>query len=271
MQMIWEIQFDGRIQSDPRRHVTDFLEISSLFQYDETQEEAVKLMTFPFSLSGKAKTWLKELDEGTITSWNKLREAFVSRYFSLEKFKRLLNEIHNFHQFEHETFIDAWLHMKEMLHTYYGHGLRNHQAIIENLKRQFGYIEKIMRTESPPRTTNTKPRHEIFYKPPSIRNENDKGDVEFIEEDKIKPIPTMPSPKLINSNSPTVSPFLKDCTVHIQYTQGIMKENVFEKDVLSNDVGDMELKSIDGIGIGRMTNKEIKKDDKGMLKEPKKE
>ncbi|GJU79165.1 hypothetical protein Tco_1276235 [Tanacetum coccineum] len=74
---------------------------------------------------------------------------------------------------------------------------------------------------------------------PQSRNENDKGDVEFIEEDK--------------------------------YTQGIMKENVFEKDVLSNDVGDMELKSIDGIGIGRMTNKEIKKDDKGMLKEPKKE
>ncbi|GJR98715.1 hypothetical protein Tco_0270889 [Tanacetum coccineum] len=57
----------------------------------------------------------------------------------------------------------------------------------------------------------------------------------------------------------------------IQYTQGIMKENVFEKDVLSNDVGDIELKSIDGIGIGRMTNREIKKDDKGMLKEPKKE
>ncbi|GKE56077.1 hypothetical protein Tco_1495262, partial [Tanacetum coccineum] len=119
-----------------------------------------------------------------------------------------------------------------------------------------------MRTESPHHTTNTKPKHEIFYKPPSIRNANDKGDVEFIEEDKVKPIPTMPSLKLINSNSPTVSPFLKDYTVHILYTQGIMKENVFEKDVLSNDVGDIELKSIDGIGIGRMTNREIKKDDK---------
>ncbi|GJV16712.1 reverse transcriptase domain-containing protein [Tanacetum coccineum] len=81
--MIQDIQFDGRIRSDPHRHVVDFLEISNLFQYGENQEEVVNLRTFPFSLSGEAKTWLNELDEGTITSWNKLREAFVSRYFSL--------------------------------------------------------------------------------------------------------------------------------------------------------------------------------------------
>ncbi|GKG34814.1 hypothetical protein Tco_0437510, partial [Tanacetum coccineum] len=46
--------------------------------YDENQEEAVKLRTFPFSLSGEAKTWLNKLNEGTITSWNELRETFVS-------------------------------------------------------------------------------------------------------------------------------------------------------------------------------------------------
>ncbi|GJV38896.1 reverse transcriptase domain-containing protein [Tanacetum coccineum] len=87
MQMIRDNQFDGRIWSDPHRHVADFLEISSLFQYGENHEEAVILRTFPFSLSGEAKTWLNELDEGTITSWNELREAFISRQFSPAKFK----------------------------------------------------------------------------------------------------------------------------------------------------------------------------------------
>ncbi|GKC98552.1 hypothetical protein Tco_1168827, partial [Tanacetum coccineum] len=68
MQMIRDNQFDGRIRSDPHRHIADFLEISNLFQYIENQEEAVMLRTFPFSLSGEAKTWLNELDKGTITS-----------------------------------------------------------------------------------------------------------------------------------------------------------------------------------------------------------
>ncbi|GKC09403.1 reverse transcriptase domain-containing protein [Tanacetum coccineum] len=81
------------------------------------------LRTFPFLLSGEAKTWLNELNEGTMAAWNEMREAFVSRYFSPIKFRRLLNEIHSFHQLEHETFVDAWLQMKEMLRTCYGHGL----------------------------------------------------------------------------------------------------------------------------------------------------
>ncbi|GKB34577.1 reverse transcriptase domain-containing protein [Tanacetum coccineum] len=450
------------IWSDSHRHIADFLEINYLFQYGEHQEEAVKLRTFPFSLSGEAKTWLNELNQGTITTWNEMREAFISRYFSPAKFKRLLNEIHSFHQLDHETFVEAWLRLKEMLRTCYGHGLtkgtiiqifyhglddptqaildaggiflyktpneafkiledkvllkldfskssqnnpnpkivvfaggsnvtsdheilmekletlvtkidtefmnirgelkdirngcindgghyasqiymsddtlmcgpmeasyvqhkgyhggyydqnsyshsfpnhdypqyfsalskyfkmpktkemmgewmasqikanehmknqvvelesqtnqglRNHQAMIEDLERQFGYFnEKVRRTKSLSRTTNAKPTHEFVYKPPLNRNENEKGDVLFIKEDEIEPIPTMPNPSPIISNSPTVSPFLKDCTVHIPYTQ----ENVFEHDEISNHVGEKDLKSFGGIGNevskGKMEN-----------------
>nr|GEZ61042.1 reverse transcriptase domain-containing protein [Tanacetum cinerariifolium] len=97
MQVIQDDQFDGRIRSDPHRHVANFLEISNLFQYSRNQEEGVMLRTFPFSLTREAKTWKNELDEGTITSWNEMREAFISRYFSPAKFKRLLNKIHSFH------------------------------------------------------------------------------------------------------------------------------------------------------------------------------
>ncbi|GJZ10505.1 reverse transcriptase domain-containing protein [Tanacetum coccineum] len=368
-------------------------EINNLFQYGENQEEAVMLRTFPFLLSGEAKTWLNELNNGIITSWNELREAFISRYFCPARFKRLLNEIHSFHQLNHESLIKAWLRMKEMLRTCYRHGqtkgaiiqifyhglddptqgildavgiflyktpnevftiledmvllkldflddfqnnpksktvvsagrsnlnsdhailmdkfetlatkidskflivrkelkemrdsrsddegnhasriymrddtsmcepqeanyteanermkdqvvelknrinqgLRNHQAIIQILERQFQYLEKIPQTKSLPHTTNTKQRHEFVDKQPSIRNENDKGDVEFIKEDEIKPILTVPNPKPINSNSPTVSPFLKDCIVHIPY----MNAKTFTDDVLPNHVGEKDAK-----------------------------
>nr|GEW66240.1 hypothetical protein [Tanacetum cinerariifolium] len=143
-------------------------------------------------------------------------------------------------------------------------GLRSRQAIIENLERHFKYLEKIQQTESLPRATHTKPKHEIVYKPPSIRNENDKGDVKFIKEDATEPILTMLNPNLNHSNSQTVSPLLKYCTVNISYTN----TETFADDVLLNDVGDKKLKSIDGVGTRRMTTKE--KGDKGMPKEPNK-
>ncbi|GJW37713.1 hypothetical protein Tco_0060633 [Tanacetum coccineum] len=69
------------------------------------------------------------------------------------------------------------------------------------------------------------------------------------------------------SNSPTVLPFLKGCTMNIPYTN----VKTFTDDVLSNRIGDKELKSIDGIENGRMTKKEIKKDDVGLPKEPNQE
>ncbi|GKC51187.1 hypothetical protein Tco_1073932 [Tanacetum coccineum] len=85
MQMIRDNQFDGRIRSDPHRHVADFLEISNLFQYGENQEEAVMLRTFPFSLCEEAKIC--------------------------------------FHQLGNETLVEAWIRLKEMLRICYGHGL----------------------------------------------------------------------------------------------------------------------------------------------------
>ncbi|GJW94443.1 hypothetical protein Tco_0174115 [Tanacetum coccineum] len=157
-------------------------------------------------------------------------------------------------------------HMKNQvveLENRINQGLRNRQAIIENLKRKFEYLEKIQPAKSIPHTTNTKSRHEFVYKPPSIRNEKDKDDVKAIEEDKTKPIPTMPNSDLINSNLPTVSPFLEDCTVYIPYTNA----KTFADNVLLNHVSGDELNLIDGVG----TRKMIKKDDIGLPKKPIKE
>ncbi|GKF56065.1 hypothetical protein Tco_0166405, partial [Tanacetum coccineum] len=130
-------------------------------------------------------------------------------------------------------------------------GLRNRQAIIENLKRQFEFLKnKNLYTESLPRTTNTKLRHEFVYKTPSIRNENDKGDAKCIEENHIKPIPTMPNPNLIMS-----------------YTNA----KTFANDALSNHVGDKESKSIDGVGNEVLTKTKKEKDDNDVPKESNKE
>ncbi|GJY67627.1 reverse transcriptase domain-containing protein [Tanacetum coccineum] len=312
MQMIQNNQFDGRIRSDPHRHIANFLEISSLFQYGENQEEAVMLRTFSFSLCEEAKICLNELNEGTFTSWNEMREAFISRYFSHAKFKCLLNDIRSFHQLVNETLIEAWIHLKEMLRICYGHGLTKGTIVhifyhgldgptkgildtggifLYNIPNEaFKILEDKVLFQldfSGGSQNSPKPKTVVSISGNNINPDlailvdkfealATKIDSEFLiirkelkemqdgrrdklalddylkddtpmcepnEEEENEPNPTMPNPNLIMSNSPNVSPFLKDCTVHIPYTQ----EKVFKHDKISNHVDDKELISFVGI------------------------
>ncbi|GJY70323.1 hypothetical protein Tco_0474026 [Tanacetum coccineum] len=78
-------------------------ETANEFAIKDTENEVVRLMMFPLSLTGEAKTWLDEINEGTI--------------------KILLGEIRAFSQHENESLTDAWLCMKEMLRNCHGHNL----------------------------------------------------------------------------------------------------------------------------------------------------
>ncbi|GKA58252.1 reverse transcriptase domain-containing protein [Tanacetum coccineum] len=98
-------------------------ETANEFAIKDTEYEAVRLMMFPISLTREAKTWLDELNEGTIETWDELRTAFISRFFPPSLFDRLLGEIRAFSQHENESLTDAWLRMKEMLQNCHGHNL----------------------------------------------------------------------------------------------------------------------------------------------------
>ncbi|GJZ63845.1 reverse transcriptase domain-containing protein [Tanacetum coccineum] len=86
-------QIDGRIKIDLHKHIHEFLRICDMFKYRDTENEVVRLMMFPLSLTGEAKTWLDELNEGTIKTWDELRTAFISRFFPPALSDRLLREI----------------------------------------------------------------------------------------------------------------------------------------------------------------------------------
>ncbi|GKA73186.1 hypothetical protein Tco_0779402 [Tanacetum coccineum] len=49
-------QFDGRIITDRHKHIHEFLGICDMFKYKDAENEAVRLMMFPLSLTGEAKT-----------------------------------------------------------------------------------------------------------------------------------------------------------------------------------------------------------------------
>ncbi|GJR66034.1 reverse transcriptase domain-containing protein [Tanacetum coccineum] len=80
---------------------------------------------FPLSLNGEAKTWLNELNKGTIETCDELRTAFISRFFRPALFNRLLGEIRAFLKKtqENESLSNALLKLRmkestEPVHAY---------------------------------------------------------------------------------------------------------------------------------------------------------
>nr|GEY54567.1 reverse transcriptase domain-containing protein [Tanacetum cinerariifolium] len=65
-------QFDGRTKIDPHKRIHEFLRICDMFKYKDSENEAVRQMMFLLSFTGEAKTWLDELNEGTIETWDEL-------------------------------------------------------------------------------------------------------------------------------------------------------------------------------------------------------
>nr|GEU32982.1 reverse transcriptase domain-containing protein [Tanacetum cinerariifolium] len=59
-------QFGGKTKIDPHKHIHEFLRICDMFKYRDTENEVVRLMMFPLSLTEEANTWMDELIEGTI-------------------------------------------------------------------------------------------------------------------------------------------------------------------------------------------------------------
>ncbi|GJZ67221.1 reverse transcriptase domain-containing protein [Tanacetum coccineum] len=83
---------DHVVAPTPRSAIT-IPETTNEFAIKDTENEAIRLMMFPLSLTGEAKTWLDELNEGTIKTWDELRTTFISHFFPLALFDRLLREI----------------------------------------------------------------------------------------------------------------------------------------------------------------------------------
>ncbi|GJT26180.1 reverse transcriptase domain-containing protein [Tanacetum coccineum] len=94
-----------------------------MFKYGTTNVDSIKLKLFSSSLSEEAKVWYNKLSPSVITTWEEMRQAFVTRFFPPAMFDRLVGEIQGFTQNPHESLVEAWLCMKDLLCNGYGHGL----------------------------------------------------------------------------------------------------------------------------------------------------
>ncbi|XP_073152742.1 uncharacterized protein [Henckelia pumila] len=109
------VQFGGMKIDDPYAHLTNFLEICDTFKMQGVSDDTIRLRLFPFSLRDKAKAWLTNLPAGSITTWDDLAKAFLTKYFPPSKSMKLRADITKFTQGEQETLYEAWERYKDIL------------------------------------------------------------------------------------------------------------------------------------------------------------
>nr|GEX29301.1 reverse transcriptase domain-containing protein [Tanacetum cinerariifolium] len=113
-------QFTRR--QDPHNHLRFFNKVTSTFRHPEVPNTTIKLLLFPFSLKGEARTWLDKEPPRSILTWEYLVSKFINQFFPPSKTTYLRNEITNFLQKPNETFNEAWERFKDLLRQCPHHG-----------------------------------------------------------------------------------------------------------------------------------------------------
>ncbi|GJV33559.1 reverse transcriptase domain-containing protein [Tanacetum coccineum] len=106
-------QFTGR--QDAHNHLRFFNKVTSTFRHPDVSNTSIKLLLFPFSLEGEARTWLDKEPPRSILTCDDLVSKFINQFFPPSKTTYLRNEITTFLQKPNENFNEAWERFKGLL------------------------------------------------------------------------------------------------------------------------------------------------------------
>ncbi|GJW57840.1 DNA-directed DNA polymerase [Tanacetum coccineum] len=93
----------GSDNEDANKHIEKVLEIVDLFHIPNITKNQVMLKAFPMSLNGAVSHWLRNELAGSITTWESLKEIFLSKYCPPARTAKKMEEINYFQQDPDET------------------------------------------------------------------------------------------------------------------------------------------------------------------------
>ena len=79
--MVQQHQFIRHPSEDPNKHMGRFMRMANIVKLNGVRPEVIKLQLFPFSLRDVVITWFESLPVGLVNNWEKLLEAYMSKFF----------------------------------------------------------------------------------------------------------------------------------------------------------------------------------------------
>ena len=125
----------------PLKHIKLFKSLCDIISSEDVSTDYIRMKAFPFSLGGRASTWLDNLPSGSITSWQALSDAFTNKYFPASKTKELRTELMGFAQGENETLAGARDRYKNLIYSCPKHGLPQYM-LVETFYNSLDYKTK---------------------------------------------------------------------------------------------------------------------------------
>ncbi|KAL4383785.1 hypothetical protein GQ457_15G018430 [Hibiscus cannabinus] len=116
-------QFGGTPNDNARQHVKSFLEICNSFKIHGVSNDVLKRKLFPYSPRDKAKTWLNNLQQGSLQSWTQLCRCFLAKFSYTNMTDHLRNQITSFRQEDDEAMHEAWERYRDLYRRCPMHGL----------------------------------------------------------------------------------------------------------------------------------------------------
>ena len=116
----------GKPSEDPYRHVDELSQVCEINHLQNVPADTMKMKLFPATLRYRAKDWFLKLGK-EFTSWTKMEEEFLRKYYSVGKTTSIRKAIREFTQGSSETFPEAWERLRDLTRECPHHGVSNHE------------------------------------------------------------------------------------------------------------------------------------------------
>ncbi|CAN6195218.1 unnamed protein product [Urochloa humidicola] len=85
IEMVQDNPFSGK--EDPNLHLRSFLQLCNTFKMEGVDDNQLRAILLPYSLTDKALHWFYTLEVSTVDKWESLVQAFIAKFYSPKRRK----------------------------------------------------------------------------------------------------------------------------------------------------------------------------------------